>query len=453
MKKTTLLTLAALLSGAAGGYLVGKADHLSSEEVGAQGGMLETKSSPRTSATRAEGAERTRPRELEDILREPGQLSRMQSLMNLYAGLDAARLEEEAGKLDALPMTQRIMASFLLFGRWAEVDPTGALAYSNTMGFGGMFVRPTILQSWASVDPANAAKYFAENPREFAMMGGFGGRGPGRGESGAGVIATEWARLDPDAALAWANGLEGRDKAGALGAVIREMAVSNPEKAAEVAGTLSGGEQTRAYADIAAKWAGQDFAAAERWIQSLPEGARGRAMSEALESLATTDPEAAAGKVTGIANAEDRERAVESIAGPWARKDAAAAAAWVASQALEGPGDAIRPVMSTWANQDSAAALEFIRQQPQGALRDEATATFVWSNRTGSPEASVQLAESIGDERSRERTMSFAAMRWMQEDETAAKSYIQQSSALSDQAKQRLIEGRGFWGGGRRGGN
>jgi len=253
--------------------------------------------------------------------------------------------------------------------------------------------------------------------------------------------------------VAGGNGLEGRDMGGAMGSVIRERAVKCPAKAAAVAATLGGDEQTRAYGGIAGKWASQDFAAAERWIQSLPAEARGRAMSQALESLATSDPEGAAAKVAGIPEGRDRERAIENIAGPWARKEPAAAAAWVAGQSLADPQEAIRPVIATWANQDSGAALDFIRQQAPGALRDEATATFVWSNRSGDPQESMRLAESIGDERARERSAGIAAMRWLQEDREAATDYIQQSTAFGEQAKQRLIEGRGFWGGGRRRGN
>ena len=45
----------------------------------------------------------------------------------------------------------------------------------------------------------------------------------------------------------------------------------------------------------------------------------------------------------------------------------------------------------------------------------------------------------------------MAAARWMREDAAAAKVYIEQSTALSDDAKQRILEGRGMWGGGGRG--
>ena len=450
MKNTATIGIAALLAGVAGGYLAGKAGSDGTDDVKAKAeAMAEGKSQRRTGSSASTESGKGREKKVDDILREPGQMARMQSLMDLYAGMDAAQLEAEAAKLDSLPMAQRIMASFLLFGRGAEVDPTGARAYSNTMGMGGMFVRPTILQSWASVDPANAAKYFSENPREFAMMGGFGGgRGPGGGESGAAVIAAEWAKLDPDAALAWANGLEGRDKSGALNSVISEMASKDPNKAAQVAATLEGDDQARAYGEIAGKWASTDFAAAEAWIQSLPAESRDRAMSQAIESLAATDPQGAAAKVASIPVGRDRDRAIEDVAGAWARKDPAGAAAWLVQQETEDPEDAIRGVISNWTAQDSGAALAFIQQQPAGELRDEATTTYLWSNRGSSPQETIRLAETISDEGSRSRAVGMTAMRWMQEDKEAATAYIQQSTALSDEAKQRLIEseGRG-WGG------
>jgi hypothetical protein len=453
MKNTATIGIAALLAGAAGGYLAGKAGSSDDSASAKAEEVMNAKTNSRPgSAPIADSGKRERS--LDQILREPGQLARMQGLMDLYAGMDASQLEAEAAKLDQMPMAQRMMASFLLFGRWGEIDPQGALAFSNTMGFGGAFVRPTILQSWASTDPENAAKYFSENPREFAMMGfGPGGGGPGGGDSGAGTIAAEWAKLDPDAALAWANTLSGRDKGSALNAVIGEMASKDPNKAVAVAATLSGDEQTRAYSEIAEKWGLKDFAAAEAWINTLPAEARDRAMASALESFATHDPEGAAAKVALMPAGEDRDNAIEDVAQPWARKDPAAAAAWVAKQETEDIDDAIRGVMSTWANVDPVAAQTWIGTLPQGELRDEATATYIWSNRTADPQDSLKLAESISDEGTRNRTVGMSVMRWMQEDREAATAYVQ-SSSMDDNLKERLIEGRGGWGGRRgRGGN
>ena len=43
-------------------------------------------------------------------------------------------------------MSDRILASYLLYSAWAEVDPTGALEHANGLGWAGAFVKPTILQ-------------------------------------------------------------------------------------------------------------------------------------------------------------------------------------------------------------------------------------------------------------------------------------------------------------------
>ena len=121
------------------------------------------------------------------------------------------------------------MASFLLFGRWAEVDPTAAMSFSNTMGFAGMFVRPTILQSWASVDPANAAKYYAENPREFAMMGMMGG-GP-RPDGRAGRCLDHRQRMGAPGSRRRPGSGRTRlttEKGQAMSAVVGEVAKTDP---------------------------------------------------------------------------------------------------------------------------------------------------------------------------------------------------------------------------------
>ncbi|RYD22301.1 MAG: hypothetical protein EOP87_27085 [Verrucomicrobiaceae bacterium] len=70
----------------------------------------------------------------------------------------------------------------------------------------------------------------------------------------------------------------------------------------------------------------------------------------------------------------------------------------------------------------------------------------------------MKVAETITDEGDRNRATGVAYMRWMREDADAARAAVQASSSLSDDAKERIVEGRGMWGGGgpdrgRRGGN
>jgi hypothetical protein len=456
MKNPWIIPAAALLVGGAGGFIAGKSGSETNASTAEDAATVAGTGRASVSAS-ATGAERAaRPKNLEEIYRQPGQVNRMQALLDYYQKLSPEQLEAEAAKLENLPMGERIMASMLLFGKWAETDPTGAMAYSDKMGFAGMFVKPTILQSWASVDPENAAQYYAKHPREFAMMGmGGGGRGPG-GQSGASIIASEWAKNDAEAAMVWAKSLE-RDKGQAMTSVVREVAQSDPKKAAELAAAIEGNDKADAYASIARQWGAKNFSEAEAWIQSLPSDEQGRAMSSALRGLAADNPQLASQKVAAMADGDSKNDAMSEIAQTWSREDPKAAAAWLASQNNEDASrDAIREVVSNWARQDDAGVVSYINQQPAGDSRDNAIQSYVFNNRSESPQSVVKLAESIEDEGDRQRAVGMAAVQWMREDEAAAKAYIQQSTALSDEAKRRIQEGRGFGRGmqaGRRRGN
>src|SRR5688500_5041478 len=126
MKNPWIIPAAALLVGGAGGFIAGKSgsDHDASaaEDVTSAAGT--GRASVSASATGVERA--VRPKSMEEIYRQPGQVHRMQALLDYYQKLSPEQLEAEAAKLENLPMGERIMASMLLFGKWAESDPTGA---------------------------------------------------------------------------------------------------------------------------------------------------------------------------------------------------------------------------------------------------------------------------------------------------------------------------------------
>ncbi len=347
-------------------------------------------------------------------------------------------------------MNERIMASFLLFGRWAEVDPTAAMSFSNTMGFTGMFVRPTILQSWASVDPANAAKYYADNPREFAMMGMMGGgRGPMGGQGGAAIIAGEWARQDPAGALAWANTLT-TEKSQALSSVVGEVAKTDPKKAAEMLTSMGGGDLRDAYRRVAEQYGAADFNEAQSWIRTLPADQQAEALASAIGGLSNKDPQAAARQLLQMQDGEAKNRVLGEVVGDWARVNPTAAADLLKSQGdPEAQRDGMRQLMPTWVGQNPTAALEYAYSYEAGPVRDSALQSYVWSNQSAAPAELVKVAESIGDDRDRSRTIGIATSRWMREEPEQAKTYIQQSTTLSDEAKERILSGEPMWGGGR----
>lgn len=456
MKNTWIIPVATLAVGAVGGYISGKGSDSGGSAQSAETSSARTRSSSRPESSGAETVKKSRNLNAEQISRMPGNSNRIQAMLEFYQGLSAEQLAEEATKLDALPMNERIMASILLFGRWAEVDPTAAMTFSNTMGFAGGFVRPTILQSWASVDPANAAKYYAENPREFAMMGMMGGgRGPGGNQSGASIIAAEWARQDPEAAMAWASSL-GADKGQAMNSVISEMAKTDPRKAAGMISKMDPEDQADAYRTVAAQYGALDFAEAQTWIRSLPADEQAAALASAIGGLSNTDPAAAAKQISLMPEGDARDRATNDIIGDLARVDAQAAADFLKAQESDrAQRDGMRELMPTWTSQNPAAALAYAQSFPQGRVRDSAIGAYVWSNNVSPPADLIKVAETIEDDGDRDRTVGVAYMRWMREDAAAAKASIAASTVLSDEAKERISNGGGMWGGpgrGRRGG-
>lgn len=456
MKNPWILPAAALVIGTVGGFLAGKNTSPTGAATQDESTATQrTRSQSRPTAATSGDAKRgtARIRSTAEVFHAPGQTDRIQSLLNFYAGLTPAQLEAEAAKLEDLPMSERIMASFLLFGKWAETDPTAAMAYTEKMGFTGNFIRPTVLQSWASKDPAGAAKYYSENSRQFSMMGMMGGgRGP-MGGSGSSVIASEWARQDPAAAFAWASSLNGNDKGTAMASVIGEVANTDPKKAAGMIATMDESSQGRAYEDVARKWGSQNFSEAEAWVRTLPADQRDAAMASAIAGLSKDNPQLASEKIAALPAGDDRNSAINTLAQNWSRQDPAAAAAWLVKQDdADATSRAMRDVMPNWVSQDPKSALAFVNAQQPGDIRDSAVSSYVMSNSKSAPADLVKVAETITDENSRNRTLGMATMRWMQEDATAAKAYVQSSDAFSAEQKERVASGQPLWGGGRRGG-
>lgn len=450
MKNPWIFPAAALAVGAVGGFISGKniAAPESSETAENESGIRYRSASRADGSGANESATRrsSRPTSLNEISRMPGSSSRIEALLQHYANLSPDELEDAAHELEALPMNERLMASFLLFSRWAEVDPTAAMAFSNTMGFAGGFVRPTILQSWASVDPQNAARYYAENPREFAMMGMFGrGRGPMGGQGPASIIASEWARQDPSGAMAWAATL-GTEKQEAMSAVIGEVAKSDPQKAASMIDTMDG-DKERAYELVAGQYGAKNFTEAAAWIRSLPADEQEDALGAAIRGLSNVDPDAAMAEVAKMEDGGEKNRVVRDVVEDLARLDPQSAGEFLKTQTDERTlRDGMRELMPSWVNQDSAGALAYANSFGQGNVRDSALQSYVWSNNSSNPAELVEVAESIDDERDRQRTVAVAVSKWLREDEAGAKEYVEQSTVLSDDMKERVAEGRELFG-------
>lgn len=456
MNKNIIVPSLALVIGVGVGFGLGKSPLSSESKVESMEAEMRTKSGARGSMGGADqNSNRGKvARNLDEIYLKPGQSNRIQALLDMYANLSPDEFATEAEKLDALPFNERILASVLLFGKWAEVDPTAAMEFTNTMGFAGSFVRPTVLQGWASTDPVNAAKYYTENTAQFAMMNMMGGRG-GRGMGGQGpaeIIASEWAKQDPGDAMAWASALK-NNSTQAMTSVIAQVAKTKPDQAAGMISDMPEESQGDAYVTVAKEWGVKNFTEAAAWANGLPEDKRNAALSSAIEGLAQSSPELAAAEVGKLTDEEAQRDAVPTVARNYARLDVKGSIDWLNSlDNDDAKRDSMREVMPIWAASDSGAALEFIKGQSSPEVKDRAAETYIWSNRSSSPSELADVAGMITDEGDRARATGIVAARWMQEDKDGATNYINQSDSISDDAKERLLEGRSLWGGRGRGG-
>ena len=145
MKSILPIALSSLLAGGAIGYIVGNGssdstDEQSNKVVPTSGGGERSRTIGGGSSSGDSGDGRSAGSYTE-IMQEPGQTARLQSLLDRYSNLTADEFADEASTLDKLPFNERILAAYLLFGAWAEVDPYQAMEHVSTkMGRAAGFV-------------------------------------------------------------------------------------------------------------------------------------------------------------------------------------------------------------------------------------------------------------------------------------------------------------------------
>ena len=170
MNNSALIAVGALLLGCAGGYLVGSSGK-DKEEVFAESGLSSKNSRAGGRLSSGGGTPiggrggKSNVGNLNEILAEPGQTNRILSLLQYYADLDPSEFENEASKLQGLPMSQRMLAMNLLFARWAETDPHAALDASRSIGFPElMMARSGVLQGWAALQSGRSRQVLHREP-------------------------------------------------------------------------------------------------------------------------------------------------------------------------------------------------------------------------------------------------------------------------------------------------
>jgi len=252
----------------------------------------------------------------------------------------------------------------------------------------------------------------------------------------ASQIASELARENPRAAMAWAERLpEGELRTRALRPALDQLAASNPVEAVGYVASLPAGDgRTDLLRRAVASWAVRDTDAAMAWTRQLPAGwERDEVFSEAARGLREFDLARAARLSEMIDNVGTRHHVIQEIAGQWARTDGAAAAQWLGQMP-----DAATQVESHysvarhWGLTDMEGSANWINSLPHGASRDAAVRAFVTSIDGYDAALATSWAMTIQEPAQRQESVGSAFGRWLQSDPTAARSWLETTQLADD---------------------
>jgi hypothetical protein len=189
-----------------------------------------------------------------------------------------------------------------------------------------------LLQQWVGRDPLAAAN-FAQ-----------GIEPPELREKIRHLVLQAWTALDPSAALSWAAELTlSFERQTTMGQILAQMLERDPQVAVQAA--ISHFDETKngLLEQLMQQWAAQDFSSAHEWItQQAPSEQRDELLAHIAFTQSRTAPEEAARLVAEEISSGDTQ--VE-------------AAIWVLSQ---------------WALSDPKGALAWLKQFPEGSIRDRA---------------------------------------------------------------------------------
>lgn len=150
-------------------------------------------------------------------------------------------------------------------------------------------------------------------------------------------LASKWGESDPNAAVAWANGLsDASAQRAALLGVLNGWTHVSPEAAASYATTLPAGDlQDAAVIQVIKEWSFSDARGAASWVSTFPESKlRDKAVEPIIFWGQGQCPAAIADMLDAIGSAELTEKYGATLASIWLSRDAAAARLWIGRSTL-----------------------------------------------------------------------------------------------------------------------
>ena len=246
-----------------------------------------------------------------------------------------------------------------LADRWKEIDPQGAMEWAKTLPAGSLrnTAMTTAFESLASVDPVSALS-------SASTVTDVGSRGKMMAEAAAAWVTVDpAAALLHVTQLEGASGIRALDSAIAQAvkddpATLATLLSTHPEQFSSI-------DHTAVSADIARQWADVDLDAAMQWAQALPEGTQREAsIAGAASTLANHDPAGARKILDGLPPSDARDASFERTSSDLTSIDPAAAFDWALG--INDPElqlSRLTPAIKHWEKIDSDSAENAINDQ------------------------------------------------------------------------------------------
>jgi len=298
-----------------------------------------------------------------------------------------------------------------------------------------------------------------------AVRDAFGDGPLDRGDTEVVLLATWWARFDPDGARDWTVRNWTAAHISVLAAILRTWAARDPKAAWAQAQRLPVPLQKEIASDaVIMGWRDAEGAHLDEFVASLPAGPIQQRAAEAVarRQVIANGAERALAWVEGLADPAYRELLRPRVAGAAAFADPSAAAAWAAPKVTDGPRTSglARRVATRWVRSDPEAAMAWLKTLPDGGDREDGVLegyrdwlsvrrdeAIAWIERQPlepwlepafslyarnelafrDPQAALEFAGRFSDEDRRDTTSTYIARGWLQRDREAADAWLKQS--------------------------
>ena len=291
---------------------------------------------------------------------------------------------------------------------WAKSDPEGALSFAvDAKGREGEILRRTAFQEWVSNDIAAASDWLMERDD------------PGLDELYRPLIIEEWAKEEPNEALAWCEEhLTGADLNKAISRLAAGVAEVDIESAAEWVGQLeSRSTQQRVARAVAKEWfpdvsvrVGRIPPKAVEWLRNIEDAeVKGAALSEISESWSEHDLRGIKEFLSEEVNLSLPVSSFDDLVEVSVRKDPEGTLEWASRMGEERSLSVSEVAFGDWLHTEATQAASWFAGLPSDdARRLSMLKTWVLEEYTFSRQGGIaleQLSALSASDRAQARTM------------------------------------------------